>query len=134
MHLNQIYVIVIFEFLKNIRLQSLKEVSSRHGTDLDRAVDDMILSKLEIDKFEGCIPEMANSHRYYQDLRGYVTDLVECYDEKVGAQKLCITENAKEMIYQKYYVWMIHLSNYNFEWRFSIGNLYYFIKALHKKL
>jgi len=65
------------------RLQSLKEVSSRHGSDLDRAVDDMILSKMEIDKFEGCLPEMANSHRYYQDLRGYVTDLVECYDEKL---------------------------------------------------
>ena len=85
--------------MKNIRLQSLKEVSSRHGTDLDRAVDDMILSKLEIDKFEGCIPEMANSHRYYQDLRGYVTDLVECYDEKVGAQKFMSEFREESIIY-----------------------------------
>ena len=52
----------------------------------------MITSKMEIDKFEGSLPETANNHRYYQDLRGYVTDLVECYDEKVGAQKLCITK------------------------------------------
>ena len=59
---------------------------------MDRAHDDMILSRMEIDKYEGCIPELANNHRYYQDLRGYVTDLVECYDEKVGAQKLCITK------------------------------------------
>ena len=66
------------------RLESLKEVNHRHGADLDRAHDDMILSKTEIDKFEGCLPEMADSHRYYQDLRGYVTDLVECFDEKVG--------------------------------------------------
>ena len=72
------------------RLQSLKEVNNRHETDLDRVHDDMILSKTEIDKFEGCMPEMAENHRYYQDLRGYVTDLVECFDEKVGAQKLCI--------------------------------------------
>jgi len=77
------------------RLLSLKEVSSRHESDLDRAHDDMVLSKMEIDKFEGCIPEMASSHRYYQDLRGYVTDLVECYDEKVGAQKLCISKRKK---------------------------------------
>jgi len=65
------------------RLQFLKEVSSRHESDLDRAYDDMITSKMEIDKFEGSLPETANNHRYYQDLRGYVTDLVECYDEKL---------------------------------------------------
>ena len=83
----------IFLILSNYyRLQFLKEVSSRHESDLDRAYDDMITSKMEIDKFEGSLPETANNHRYYQDLRGYVTDLVECYDEKVGAQKLHLSK------------------------------------------
>ena len=83
---NDIYLI-LNNYSNYYRLQFLKEVSSRHESDLDRAYDDMITSKMEIDKFEGSLPETANNHRYYQDLRGYVTDLVECYDEKVGAQK-----------------------------------------------
>lgn len=29
-------------------------------------------------------PECAKRFRFYQELRGYVTDLVECLDEKVG--------------------------------------------------
>jgi hypothetical protein len=89
--------------ISSYRLLSLKEVSSRHESDLDRAHDDMILSKMEIDKFEGCIPDMASSHRYYQDLRGYVTDLVECYDEKVGAQKLCISKKKRNGISRNVY-------------------------------
>jgi len=30
------------------------------------------------------VPELADCFQFYQDLRGYVTDLVECLDEKVG--------------------------------------------------
>lgn len=29
------------------------------------------------------VPTLANRFQFYQDLRGYVTDLVECLDEKV---------------------------------------------------
>ena len=63
----------------------MREVNNRHGADLDHVHDDMILSKTEIDRLDDCLPEMADRHRYYQDLRGYVTDLVECFDEKVGS-------------------------------------------------
>jgi len=62
----------------------MKEVNHRHGTDLDRVYDDMVFSKAEVDKLEGSLPLVAARHRFYQDLRGYVTDLVECFDEKVG--------------------------------------------------
>ena len=30
------------------------------------------------------VPGLAERFQFYQDLRGYVTDLVECLDEKVG--------------------------------------------------
>lgn len=30
------------------------------------------------------VPSLAECFQFYQDLRGYVTDLVECLDEKVG--------------------------------------------------
>merc|ERR550532_1397916 len=65
------------------RIQSLREISKRHESDLDRAHDDMFLSRSEINKYEESLPKTATNHRYYQDLRGYVTDLVECYDEKL---------------------------------------------------
>ena len=47
----------------------------------------MFTSRDEIIKYEESLPKMATHHRYYQDLRGYVTDLVECYDEKVGVKR-----------------------------------------------
>ena len=79
------------------RILSLKEVSRRHESDLDRAHDDMFVSRGEINKYEESLPKTATNHRYYQDLRGYVTDLVECYDEKVGDQifSFCILGKIK---------------------------------------
>lgn len=39
----------------------------------------------ELDEGEDRAPKLAQRFRYYQELRGYVTDLVECLDEKVGS-------------------------------------------------
>ncbi len=66
------------------RLSSLQEVHRRHQSDADRAADDLIHSQAEIEKLETCIPDLSERHKFYQELRGYVTDLVECYNEKVG--------------------------------------------------
>ena len=71
------------------------EVNRRHESDLDRAHDDMFASRDEIIKYEESLPKMATHHRYYQDLRGYVTDLVECYDEKVGVKRLLFHNSTK---------------------------------------
>lgn len=38
----------------------------------------------ELDEGETRAPQLAQRFKYYQELRGYVTDLVECLDEKVG--------------------------------------------------
>ncbi len=66
------------------RLASLQEVHRRHQSDADRAVDDFVHSQSEIDRLQTCVPQLAERHKFYQDLRGYVTDLVECFNEKVG--------------------------------------------------
>jgi len=66
------------------RLEEMKEVGRRHEQDADRACDDMVESQGEIDKTEDEVPRLAAKHRFYQELRGYVTDYTECYDEKVG--------------------------------------------------
>ena len=69
------------------RLESLKEVNSRHEKDLDRVVDDMVHSQEEVGRAEQNIPDFVEKHKFYQDLRGYVTDMVDCYNEKVSIEQ-----------------------------------------------
>lgn len=38
----------------------------------------------ELKNLQQQAPKAAERFRFYQELRGYVTDLVECLDEKVG--------------------------------------------------
>ncbi|XP_069680870.1 PAX3- and PAX7-binding protein 1 [Periplaneta americana] len=65
------------------RLASLREVHARHKTDLNRVTDELASTKAEREHLEMEKPLLAQKFRYYQELRGYVTDLVECLDEKV---------------------------------------------------
>jgi len=67
-----------------MRCTDLQEVSQRHVKDADQAVDDLVTSQSEIMRLEEEIPRLAARHRMFQQLRGYFTDLVDCYDEKVG--------------------------------------------------
>jgi len=66
------------------KLELMKEVHRRHEMDADRAVDDLVESQGEIDNAGDAVPDLANKHKFYQELRGYMTDLTDCYDEKVG--------------------------------------------------
>jgi len=40
--------------------------------------------KSRIEMLRNNVPGLDDCFQFYQDLRGYVTDLVECLDEKVG--------------------------------------------------
>ena len=51
--------------------------------DADRAVDDMVESQAKIDQMSHEIPALSKKYKFYQELRGYMTDLTECYDEKM---------------------------------------------------
>jgi GC-rich sequence DNA-binding factor len=53
--------------------------------DLTRVTDELASTKAECERLETEQPVLAQKFRYYQELRGYVTDLVECLDEKVGS-------------------------------------------------
>ena len=76
--------------LCNRRIESVDEVHRRHQSDADRASDDLFAAKSEIERLEAEIPDITKKHRFYQELRGYVTDLIECFDEKVGERIRCI--------------------------------------------
>jgi hypothetical protein len=67
-------------------LNNLREVHRRHELNYEAVVEELDQSKKELQEGETCAPEMAQRYKYYQELRGYVTDLVECLDEKVGLQ------------------------------------------------
>lgn len=47
--------------------------------------DELASTKAEREHLETEQPVLAQKFRFYQELRGYVTDLVECLDEKVGS-------------------------------------------------
>lgn len=68
-----------------VRLEDLKQVHRRHLLDRDERVRELETLKAECVKIQTEGPTLADRFRFYQDLRGYVTDLVECLDEKVGA-------------------------------------------------
>jgi hypothetical protein len=62
--------------------------------DLTRVTDELASTKAERERLEMEQPELAQKFRYYQELRGYVTDLVECLDEKVGSYISITTRGA----------------------------------------
>lgn len=62
----------------------MKEVRRRHRQDRESLELELQQTMKELDEGEFRMPHFAQRFRYYQELRGYVTDLVECLDEKVG--------------------------------------------------
>ncbi|XP_014239886.1 PAX3- and PAX7-binding protein 1 [Cimex lectularius] len=73
---------VVVSKLKD-RLTDLREVHRRHTIDRDKATDEINTLKRECAELKENAPKLAERFRFYQDLRGYVTDLVECLDEKI---------------------------------------------------
>ncbi|XP_066907774.1 PAX3- and PAX7-binding protein 1 isoform X2 [Halyomorpha halys] len=65
------------------RLSDLNEVHRRHQLDCESAKDEIESLKRECIRIKEEGPRRAERFRFYQDLRGYVTDLVECLDEKI---------------------------------------------------
>ncbi|XP_063971930.1 PAX3- and PAX7-binding protein 1 [Diachasmimorpha longicaudata] len=65
------------------RVTSLQQVHRRHQLDQVQLQDELDQTLKELDEGSGRAPELAQRFRYYQELRGYVTDLVECLDEKL---------------------------------------------------
>ena len=65
-------------------MESLKEVHRRHKSNYEELQLELVQTVKELDEGEERAPLLARRFKDYQELRGYVTDLVECLDEKVG--------------------------------------------------
>lgn len=65
-------------------LESLKEMYLHRENEIDNISHERITLQSDFEKRKINVPGLADRFQFYQDLRGYVTDLVECLDEKVG--------------------------------------------------
>lgn len=65
------------------RLTQLKDINRTHYLDMDRLSEELINLKTEEEDCEERAPIAAAKYRFYQEIRGYITDLIECLDEKV---------------------------------------------------
>lgn len=65
------------------RLTQVKELNTTHLNDIDHITRDLQLMKMNAMQSEQNAPIAASKYRFYQELRGYVHDLIECLDDKV---------------------------------------------------
>lgn len=71
---------IVFLFRVN-ELKEKRIPDQKYFADLTDEIPEI---KNRIELLKKNVPELADCFQFYQDLRGYVTDLVECLDEKVG--------------------------------------------------
>lgn len=64
---------------------SLEEVYRRHQNEADTVIDDLVTCKSTISRCSLEQHPLTSIFQFYQDIRGYVTDLRDCLNEKVGS-------------------------------------------------
>ncbi|MPC62486.1 hypothetical protein E2C01_056571 [Portunus trituberculatus] len=64
---------------------SLEEVYRRHQKEADTVIDDLVTCKSTISRCSLEQHPLTSIFQFYQDIRGYVTDLRDCLNEKVGS-------------------------------------------------
>lgn len=72
----------VFSKMKE-RLAQVKELNASHTSEIDRITREVQLMKMDALQSEQDAPVAAAKFRFYQELKCYVQDLVECLDEKL---------------------------------------------------
>ena len=63
----------------------MDEVHRSHCAEADKLATDIEDTKTSIENCENSVPSLESRFRFFQEMRGYVRDLVECLNEKVGS-------------------------------------------------
>uniref|UniRef100_A0A1Q3G350 Putative transcriptional regulator binding to the gc-rich sequence n=1 Tax=Culex tarsalis TaxID=7177 RepID=A0A1Q3G350_CULTA len=73
------------EILKQLseRLATTKELNYKHITDIERITQEVKVLKLDHLASEQKAPAAAARYRFYQEIKCYCADLIECLDEKM---------------------------------------------------
>lgn len=90
------------------RLNQVRELNATHLTQIDKINSDLKVIALEEMESEQNAPVAAAKYRFYQELKGYVLDLVDCFDEKLP--KIVDLE-------KRFFVAVAKYSNYSVERR-----------------
>lgn len=72
----------IYDMMRD-RLKQAKELNESHIGQIQKITNDMNVLALEELECEQNAPVVAAKFRFYQELKGYVLDLIECFDEKL---------------------------------------------------
>lgn len=72
----------IHEMIKE-RLNQVHELNESHVAQIQKITNDMNVLAVEELECEQNAPIVAAKFRFYQELKGYVLDLIECFDEKI---------------------------------------------------
>ncbi|CAH1800187.1 unnamed protein product, partial [Owenia fusiformis] len=65
------------------RLDNLGQVHRVHLHERDDMEERLEETQTSITKMDGNVQNLENQYRFYQEMRGYVRDIVECFNEKV---------------------------------------------------
>jgi GC-rich sequence DNA-binding factor len=73
------------EILKNIKqkLKTSRELNHKHFVDIDRMTEDLEKAKIDLKESDSNNPVAASKYRFYQELKLYNEDLIECLNEKL---------------------------------------------------
>ncbi|XP_055608528.1 PAX3- and PAX7-binding protein 1-like [Uranotaenia lowii] len=73
------------EILKQLsdRLETTRDLNYKHINDIERITTEVKVLKLDHLQSEQKAPAAAGRYRFYQEIKCYVCDLVECLDEKL---------------------------------------------------
>ena len=73
------------------RLESMVSVHRAHVHERDDMASRHEMSETNIEKCTGSKGDLEEQYKFFQEMRGYVRDLVECLNEKVGPQLIICT-------------------------------------------
>lgn len=65
-------------------MTDLDEVHRSHLRERETLESDIVTSEKAIDTCGTCVKDLEERYRFFQEMRGYVRDLVHCLNEKVG--------------------------------------------------
>jgi GC-rich sequence DNA-binding factor len=65
------------------KLRSSKELNNKHYEDIDNITHQIDSIKIDLFDCEQDGPRAAEKYKFYQEIKCFVSDFVECFDEKV---------------------------------------------------
>lgn len=97
------------EIVKNLseKLRISRELNHKHYLDIDRMADEFNGIAIDLDECEQNGPKAASKYRFYQELKLYLEDLIECLNEKVPQiaaleeRSLSVTSKYSKMLIER---------------------------------